>query len=878
MTHMKLYNLMLFKKTGTKGLAKVSGRGCLDKRYSVLGYYDHLCLEELSSVSNIYSDEMIKCDTREDPNYRIHSMTLFTLPDFGGSDKALVSDVENGNCAQFITVISCVMRKYYPDRTHYAANGKEELLWTSGQIAMSMDNYFGECSPEGGIRYQILGNLGSFDITVLAISDNLSELIKLPDMLREVKPDPKVGERDGEPFIEYSSSFVAYGLKCEERSIDLDCGNNLLNVYLHFAAFNPYNDDKLVNYLSWKIEKELGCKSDNQIYSKIIGEYSLEAHIKNLTAKDVLNLFKIDILNINDDKYHSFFRSVYSLVNYELKPQPLGLEENNRPFQLFGEDIDRKREKWKEMHVYPMVDMLYEVRNSIKKNDIRIPSELKHPFDRCVQLLIDLLNNDLKYYIGQQLAMLIIDAMEQAKNYYETSSSENGINGNWVDNIKWFIQKCTLFLSSAHPINSNLLQDGNESQDEVDSTLKVFFAFQQFVKSITSVLNYRKENVNTQKVPKHVFIAVGAENGFRTREFIWLNNQSSKKERVDGDGSILGIDVPSVSSLSLRTIKEVFSHETAHSVALKGSGENGSVFFEVLYETVFGYCIQFMLLNRHENEGLSNLLKIMLIRERDKISHMFHHLIYKHAGEDTDNKVPGTPPDCLFERGISLETFKFKYGELIEKAAYDEDETFLNERKALQQHLAFFHYLCDVCVDARADILMTRICNYGVIDYFKFMRRYSDDNLRSRSDISSTWFHIRLSAVLYAFYLEYPDSARVEFINWWDEQCEKLDNDDIEFITPCLDSIPLTSSLGKYLNGLMATFDNCMNEIRDDTDAIEGRKLIKFMQSISKDPEDTPSPEELETEIWLYVNAWFRGLRQSDEEWEKRTKQIREVK
>ena len=875
-----MYNLVLFKRTG--GLTKAPNDNWLrpnekPSRYHVLGYYDFMRVRRLKGLSSLFRGND---HAYEPPSYARHSMTLFEITPLLESESNIVDRIIEGAGDSFIIATSCVIRK----GLSYSTDDPEKYSWppSTGKEAMEMakaaiNNWIAENAK--GVEYQILGNLGNFDITILVESDNLSELIRLPSRISAITHplyNPSTKDTEHRTITTYSSSFISYNGDSIDKGRIKDTCTDFFSLNMHFATYLPRQDNRIIEELSEAVRT---LKKDEQerplrhTFSTIVGEYSIEAHIENLTAADIVELFNLEWFDVTREPYSRTFRSVYSLVSVE--------NNNDDPDTTPKSAIEPYPDFWQARAKKMSEDLL------LARAAINAPYDVAYTLDRCIQSAITLLHDDLKYYLGQQLVMMLTDALKDAKKSFDYCNNSDQpelkrseLVETWNTNLEKLIIKCSALLASVHPANC-FLQDSNESQNEVNAILKVFLAYQQLVNDIATTIN--AEVSGTEKpgrVPKHTFVTIGAEGSFHTGWFEWPILTDNTQD--DDDGFIMALDFPGVTSLAIRNTVEVFLHEVGHRLILNGWGNSGLK--ESLHLVLFRYCVQLLVLLDYSSRELQFILDADTVKSsRNAAILALNNAIAdispsSKLSEQPDNgeMEPMSIPVELTKGIMSVDTFKDRWMDLLSNIGRFKGEMQEN-REALAMNSSFIEILCDAAMEARADALMICLCGFDLRSYLAFMHRYFTRNMLCGS-IDDARLSYRLAALLCMFYrsdLELGDKDINKDTKpikvWWQEKSASLSPSEASLITRnyhgIISNAALMDPFAKYLCRLRDTFERRLSKAADKnkgTGGDTGAGLINLMRSLAAECDEG---KLLDEELWLYVNAWYRGRRGTHSMW-----------
>ena len=853
---MSLYSLELFKKTGNiaTGYSEDWKKQCT---HTVLGYYDFLHIKGLENFSEVFDTSSLY---GEATNYSRYAMSLFDIGETSRDD-IICSLRDDSDHHRFVIVTSCVICKNIVFDSSNADvekphTGKALLEKTKAKLSSWLDdNSSGE-----EFTYQILGNLGNFDITILLASNNLGRLISLPSRLRTVYDKYLVnesGEYEERRIISYSSSFITYSMKIDLPSqqelgtIHADEATHSLNI--HFSIYDPEKYGKVVSSLndiisSLNSDRENGQTRDQPIgasFSHINGEYSIEAHFEHLFASDVVQIFRHEMMDTTAEQYNELFRSTYSLVG--IKPSFCKDTHNTSPDKERRENDKR------------ITDELLKV-----LREIQVPHNFSHTLDNCVHDAIALLNNDLKYYLGQQLAIMLHGVLLQVKQSWEkcmslhdTFDREEQIDI-WYENFEKFVTRCSLLLTNLHPANC-LLQDSMENQDEVNAILKVFLCYQQIVEDIALVVNSR-EGKSPKNLPTHTFVTVGASGDFTVSALEWPLLKSEPQKSIEHDNPLLVLNFSSAESLSIRNIVEVFSHEVGHTVSVHPDGRARRN--EALHKVLTNYCIQFMLLAAYNKRELRSMDGDSIISAKNSTARFISEVINKSLTPDDYNEL------IQSHRGAFKDTWRTLLFRMEHADNYEEgNQTALS---MLSLNASFVDTLCDAANEARADIMMICICEFTLKDYLRFIQGYFSKNRRLGSRDDSELYY-RLACILCVFYKKDIPELNIKITDWWRAYCGNLSPDEAFLVNKyeqeLINNVALMEPYADYLLHWMSQYEEntTVSANGNGLDSMVAAEMIRLFPRLATNRAENSL--SLADEIWLYVDAWYRGIRNIEKKW-----------
>ena len=841
---MGLYNLTLLKESGEKNGGASNG----DRRLLVFGYYDYLLTERLDNFSDVF--RQTTAENLEITGFSRHNMTVFDVnsPNDAESqiiDKLIHKSESESDPERFVIVFSCVIRKIF-DETSDIKTGRAAIEWAKERLLEKLQlwKHDSECADA---RYQVLGNLGNFDVTILIESDILPKLVGFPNWLRNVfeREDTDRGiENKDEATIVYSSSFIACDLKQIAKRVSEIGKNNdeRLNLNIHLATFNSSSDEQVKTDLLTALERH-GYGKDNLICSRIVGEYSTEVLIEGVRAPDIVRLFTDEnnyVLNPENRKNKEVFRSMYTLIGLTDK----GTEGSN------ASGVPKRKTP-------STVDVENKLVETYKNLEESVPAYLRYSLVKCIRDAIVMIRNDLKHILGWNLVLLLIDFFEDAQNAkakYNEGSDED-LHVVWASIVEKFIGECSAFLSCVHP-QACFLQDSQENQNEVNAILKVFLAYPQMVEDIARAVNIRKGN-EPSFVPRQVLINIGSSPKFSTRIYEWPI-LADVIDSGDDDKAVMGfistLNFPNAKSLAIRDILEPYIHEVCH--CLFFFGRKKSTQNEALHKVLFQYCVARImgdLRNRIEINN-DNAPEI-----RQKIEIVLQAAINDKFG--IREGLPGEPPDCLINNA-SIGAFK-KWWYILLAGIGDSKGDFKEERRALAASELFIKIISKAAIEARAEILRIRICGQNLKSYLLSVNKHFIEDMRINGLPDNPTQLYSLSAVLCAFYLrDYKDKG-VDKDTWWSDKCEML-RVSVPKLMASLERegyhkklvicMELMEPFAEYLNSVVRELNNNLDKSRDDN-----QPAYALIDDFSKLTSDEMGKMELADEIWMYVDAWYRG-------------------
>ena len=831
---MEIYKLDLHRRTGSNlKLQRENFEKAEQKEepseYDVIGYYDYLRVSKLKNLSYMFIEK--GGPLAQPSNYSRHSLVLFEISPEERPVNKIMERLEKGEVNQFAILISCVLSTKTFEKKEPDPTGQQVLSDAKNRFCAMLENKLQGINA----RFQVLGNLGNFDITLVVESTDLARLIMLPTELREEKDE-------GECFIKYSSSFIA----CDMDKLDMDelekCNQENLVLSRRIATFDASQDEKIIR----KLQEEFKHYKDKVFYSRVVGEYAIELVFRNLRVKDIVAIYKSDWFyrKCVEGKYFKFFRSIYSLVGTEVgevgddcgEPQPVSLDWNNQAST-----------------------MIVELRKIL--DGMVVPQESAHNLGKCIEMIIAMLNCDLKHYLGQQLIMMFIDTFTDAKKSYELITDNNKKDNSkveiWAKNLEWLVMRCSMLVNSVHPAGS-FLQDGNLSQNEVDSVLKILLAYQQIARDIFRTMDPNEEH---PKTPKHIFVTIGAESIFYTRIFEWP---------MIGKNLVVSLDFPSYTNTSLMYIAEVFAHEVSHAIRLNAQEKLGMDLYDAMHQMLIRFHIQLIIQMKNGIKDIKKIPSNSIKGEIEMAEGLIRKVLTGKYGGHEDLKV--FPAQM---NRSNLSAFKDEWADISHqltlRVGYEGVSNF-----TLSAGAVYTKVLCKACIEARADALMIYMCEFNLQSYLNLLFRYFYAYLRDPF-FNDPEFTYRLTAILCMFYLKHLaqnglDKSDLSVKKWWSKECENLTADEKDIVErfgdKVLTNLAVMEQVAEYMISLKNIFDdNLAPEVVNNNPGEDGAEVIKILKRLASRKRDK---DLLRDEVWLYVNAWYRGRRDNHDKWKKR--------
>lgn len=583
--------LELLKKSG-EVLEEFNSRWIKQHPFVVLGYYDFLSVRTAEKYEDIYGQGIsIKPDGKLSACFSKYSLITFDIKNAGGSadafDKYKICEemIEGSPTSPFYMVISCILREgFYSDKYY---SGHDALANAKALIYAKMEEINADLTKksEPTLRYQLLGNLGVFDVTLITASENLKALHWISSALRGIGNDKG-------PLVSYSSSFLTYNIEyLEEFSSKIaDATSTIYEEPLFgLSARMTLHDLRNENLLSSQLIKDFSkiCDTDNPRIRKINGEYDLTIFISDLTILKLIKLLLHKYLNVRSRDYNRLIRSLYALASCEFVHFPFSLgDEKHWVDKLY---FNNAREvAWKE--VTAKKEYLEDV-----WDDLETPVEIRNTLESCVNAAISLSRNNLEYVFGNYLIDLLTYILESAgKSQREINALDDPIMRDkllevWYNKFSTLIMNISAMLPNIHPANK-LLLDSVEHQDAVNSIIKVMIANREVVNDF---IRY-SSNQNSLKNPfEYIFMTVGSGFNYSSNRFFWPEIGDSHDRGSSTE--LLSLNLPSERYMFFEQNMPIFLHELAHYVSL--GEKDRTLRNKAFHDILVNYCVMVIAIN-----------------------------------------------------------------------------------------------------------------------------------------------------------------------------------------------------------------------------------------------------------------------------------------
>ncbi len=808
-----MYIINLFKLNG------LSSSGDIPGQFVVVGSFASLEVKKISNLSDVFTYNNIFDNNR----FTSHSMVLYEVNTNNATNNlkehSLAEEmVHCQNSADFYAICSFKINPEIVFKSE-TKSGVDFINYVADVVGAEINNYCSENNID--IKYEIWGNLGSFDITVITRNNNINELLNVPHYIRGIEYKP-TGEDENiiaAPMFCYSSSLIAFSTnfsidKMEKEQAAAEC-----NVVFNFSAFGSVTQSivkEIYDYFS-SLSASIKTKLDTTDWLNVLfGNHDFSVAL-SLSQKDFVKVFvgsdgQEGLLDICSKRYVNNFRNTHTTLLKNTKlPLPTEIYNDgseNAAYQL--SQVFEKRNKEND----ELKSKLFDIYTKVKKY---IPDTIKHTVDNSIVVCLSLLNNDLRYISGLKLYSVLVSALNKINETVNLSY------GNSEESLFQAISRCFQDISMILPSIRRMDTYALESIDNADSISplsKLFFSIEYLLADLINKLDtplINKEGEYRER-KSDVFLTIGNEGTFTSVQYFSDYSFTERQNRL------ISFNLPNASSLSLDKILPYILHEVNHYTNPMETKEKRNI---CMYRLLRNYLLLF----------IQYTLKTKLT---DENIYKFAEELDKHYSE---NKYSPNEYMSLDKCAIQWIYGAYSFSDKLVKSEDETDVIVGNVICMLLADTQFAKAIRYSIYEAYADFMMIQLGNYDVKKYIQIMYNFlALNNLNAKSDLS---FVLRITAVLgYYCNRENGKFDNETFASWVDKTVSGLPRYLGNFIYPycenIVDSIRLVEPTVLYLS-----------EISVDKNKVDC-DVFKILEHCCN----------LETEVSFHVNCWYKCLQE----------------
>jgi len=881
----------LFKKSG-EVLEEIDSSWKERHPFVVLGYYDFLSVRRTNKFEYIYGQgEAENRDGNLFACYSKYSLVTFDIRTDTDAETDAKNNSEHNLCDEleagdpkspYYMIVSCILRDSFYSEKY--SDGYDALIDAKKQIYEKLEelNCRLKQKTEPGLRYQLLGNLGIFDITLVTASENLKALHWVSSLLRKIG---KTQKGDIHPLIAYSSSFLTYNMeylkefgRIAKKSQSSIYNEPIFGLSARMTLYDLRNEKLLSSQLKEYFKSEGMGEAAN--IRKINGEYDMTMFISGLTIPKLITLLQHEFLNVCTKEYNKHIRSFYALPSCEFESFLYGDNSHQTDNEFYFDE--RRDEAWKEV-------TKKRIRLEKAWKEISTPVEIKHTLEACINAAISLSRNNLEYIFGNYLidllTSLLINARESQKRiqkleYPEEKDMQHEI---WYNKFAAVIMNVSVMLPNIHPAN-RLLLDSVEHQDAVNSSIKVMIANREIISEFFRYLGGSK----TSKNPfDHIFMTVGSGFNYNSSRFLWPKMPERHKNRPT---ALLSLNLPSERYLFFEQNMPIFLHELAHYVTLGESDRE--LRNKALHSVLIAYCEKTL---AGEDDFESS---------KPEDCHTMKHLTDIQSELSDLVKFEWSYEDWVELSTLHCEDFCDEWHDMMQ-AVLDKAKIrakqekfrirmnypykkFIKGLEFLTTNTDYIRVFRRAAIEARCDMILLGWCRVGFgVDnyttmwynhYFDVMRLHFRGQLRTPTSIDSS-FRYRLAIVIGYFYIRHQraaladESARYDwefnakkFSKWLEMEVSiNLSVENRAFVnrytTDVKYDFPLVFPFAHYLTIAESMFnENISKQVADDMSRDEKSGKLCAEENIAINiAKSAVGGLTHDEELRLYIKAWYKN-------------------
>ena len=891
----------LFKKSG-EVLEKIDAQWKQRYPFAILGYYDFLAVRRVRKYEDIYGQGQAEnCDGILSSCFSKYSLITFDIQDTVGKyneDKLCDEMIEASPKSPFYMVISCILREGF----YEFSNGYDAFNQVKKKVYDKLDGVNAELKKKSEplLRYQLLGNLGVFDVTLIVASKNLKALHWVPSILRGVKI-----EDNGGPLISYSSSFLTYNIpRLAEFGKELEKEEHAIYNESKFglSARMSLYDLRTEKALCYQLENdflEICGSRDTTRIRKVNGEYDLTMFASDLTIGKLVKFLLHKYFNVFTTEYNECIRSIYALLSCEFDSFSLGSEEHwSEVLCSTDEWEDALKKKAEEKKPSETLDSLLDRQRAWRKvtkkkvrlervwKEVKVPTEIQHKLEACANAAISLSRNNLEYPFGNFLINLLTSILEKARDSQKEIEKltdpveKEKKSGIWYVKFTGMIGNVSVMLPNIHPAN-RLLLDSVEHQDAVNSVIKVMIANRKIASDFFRYVGGYSEEF--KKPFNRIFVTVGSGSNYYSNRFLWpelpeiSDKEISDKNKIDNDKSsvFLSLNLPSERYMFLEQNMPIFLHELAHYVRLSESDRASRN--EALHELLSTYCTMVITLTICGIPRSKKDFYELTSSAQKNISHIrsaFSSLVKNALKDDEGN----SRWDKLME--LHSEDFCVAWMEMLQSVLKEATERstpyndkFVKGIELLTTNTEFLKVFRDAAMEARCDMILLSWCRIGLGQgykkswyncYFDVVRCHFVNQGRSPSS-EDTSFRYRIAIIIGYFYIRKNRNSLADdcaYDNWeydsdkfekWldDEFLRLLTDENIMFVKRYTSEVKADIALLLQFSVYLVDAEQYLN---DNINAEVKKAGNDIAICIAKSACGTLMPYE---ELKLYLRSWY---------------------
>ena len=742
-----MYLLDLYRRVGV-----LSSKNKFPGTHIILGYYSFMKAREINDFSLAFSLYNMNSHDRNEDSFTRFTMALFSVEGDNATDNDVLCE-NNRNLLKEIEEDKRTEPTFYMvtslklNNSHFIKkcekDGKTSGIVLLKKIKESLQKCISDSTlqqKDDSFVFQIYGNLGFYDITVVSASSSLDTLLSLPNMFRDII-------ENGLPVFMHSTSFIAFSSNINtENIIPVHNKKNDVSINLSVYGATTY---KMIKYL-----KDI-LPNTPHTPSRINGDYDINIQCK-LTLKELVSLF-IGKSSENSNKYFydeeftGMFRSANTYIMDLDQSFSQEIPEDEMP-KIAGFDYEHAK--------VLSSNLQYAYRDIV--NDMPVP--IRQTLENCMHSVTILLLDDLRYFTAVKTAKILLVALNNIKDIRKDPLRTENI-------IYDITTKCLYAISQIIPsvVQTDCYSlDRATTSDMPGSMSKLIFSYEYFIEDVFKRIN--KPLLNESKNEDvDLFLTIGNSAELNSAHYFYDAYSSSNKF------SLINFNLPNTASLSLKKILPYMFHEAGHYVNVLSTKYNRNRCFDFLMKNYITLLLYQYLMKKSKNDkNKDEDPNAVFDKHKDIINCLFDIESLENADSITLSRF------CYEWRRISFENLnEFGTSKRLDKMAVYDAVNYFGQNVILNVSNA----MKDVIKESRADYMMIVLGGYSLKDYLSIMQQYFNDNKRSALyDIN---FHFRFTTIIGFYYKKYLVCQKLEnipvtsFEEWINE---RIKNDDCGFL------------------------------------------------------------------------------------------------
>ncbi len=810
-----------------------------EKRYhAVVGYYDLLMMRVIDDFRHVFADMSLLPDGDDIlSSFRRYSSVLF--PIIFPEDATLLqneSDLASTMCCKdkmqsgFYAIASyrlsnSLLRHLGEKETNLDFNSGDRLLYRVKQCLLK--RFATQIKSDGlkDIQYQILGNMGSFDITIIIKSDYISEMLNLINNLRQLRYSESDYEKskkgDRLPLLfSYSSSFISISPCIDAKYLKADdC--DVIEAEASVSMYAPLNNE-ILNKIRGLYADEADGVEILDIKS-VLGDYDISVRFK-MKKRHLVDMFtgngENSLFSICNPIYTHKFRSTKTMLGVDIDSSGLI---GNAPKNIDDIDHDTRR------RIEEVMTKRKDIKELYNKAKPYIPNSISYTVEGSINACLDLMLDDLKSAIGKKTYNMLVKVFEKINDNAEINNRQ-ALDFHVFESIIDCFHDVSMILPSALHMDSYSL-DSSEIGYSVNPLTKCFFSYEHMLKQvfdqIDSMVN-RNEDKNGNILP---FLTVGNYGIFCSKQYFRTASGTDMSERL------ISFNIPSASSFILYDFVPYILHEIGHYARLNNDrGRRNKCFNELLLL----HCTIYTARNYYVYaENKSDTAPALIASDvNKKLSGIISSIVKPGGG--------GVDPN------MNMMEFSDRWCRQLSECVYDTGEfaEIVLDWLTFGKNVA--SVLSEVIHEAHADVLMIIIGGYNLKDYLQIIFNFfwNSKFIPEEDDL----YILRLTAVIGYFYLKNNPTIKNGFIEnetdinrfrlWLDKQINECVSSSADFIYTSREHI--INQIG---------FVQCLSRYLFDLNSIL-KKPIRLFEYTASDLLNMRV--SIKTEVQFHVNLWHK--------------------